>query len=113
MREQITETKSWKLESSVCPRKFNPEPLLEETEILPELQHRMPKGLSTGCLSSQNLATELILRRQRNMNSPGNMINPTVEVPSKTARITYGQAFILNGPSTCTELPDSFLVPYY
>lgn len=37
MREQITETKSWKLESSVCPRKFNPEPLLEETEILPEL----------------------------------------------------------------------------
>ena len=81
MRQQITETKFWKLASPVRPRKLNPEPAVEETEIQPELQHRIPKGHRIGCLSSQNLATELRLCRQRNMNSPGNMNNPTVEVP--------------------------------
>lgn len=33
MREQIIETKSWKLASSECSRKLNPEPAVEETEI--------------------------------------------------------------------------------
>lgn len=36
MREQIIETKSWKLVSSECSRKLNPEPA-EETEIQFEL----------------------------------------------------------------------------
>lgn len=53
-------TKFWKLASSVCPRKLNPEPEIGETEIQPELYHGMPKGFSIGCLSSQILATGLI-----------------------------------------------------
>lgn len=70
MKEKITGTKFWKLASSVCPRKLNLEPAVWETEMQPELHHTMSQSLSISYLSSQNLATDIILYRQRNMNGP-------------------------------------------
>lgn len=70
MREKIIGTEFWKLESSGHPRKINPESAVGESEMQPKLYHRMPQSLSIVCLSSQNVANELITSKQGKINSP-------------------------------------------